>query len=231
MTDLERINKILNDIWYLMDTARSNFGEEGYNALDEAAESVKKAWNICKRGQEAKLENAYHTPVQSSKKSIKSDSDWHARNDYQNKEIYREAFASLVKDSDAQDFDNSPYGTVHYPGFYRVLVDGTYETEFSAETDEEAIQKFKDYFAESRGINNSKKSIKSSLEDRLIPYLEEFEEGYADAQVVAPGDEMDVSSRQETFFEIFKNDYDLSDEDINKLKDAVMGIWEASAGN
>lgn len=95
-------------------------------------------------------------PIENSKKPIKSDSDWHARHDYQNKEIYREAFGSLVKDSDAQDFDNSPYGTVHYPGFYRVLVDGTYETEFSAETDEEAIQKFKDYFAETRGIKNSK---------------------------------------------------------------------------
>ena len=74
------------------------------------------------------------------------------------------------------------------------------------------------------------KIIKSSLEDRLVPYLEEFEEGFADTQVVAPGDEMDIPSRQETFFEIFKNDHNLTDEDINKLKNAVMDIWEATAG-
>lgn len=126
-----------------------------------------------------------------SKKPIKSDSDWHARHDYQNKEIYREAFASLVKDSDAQDFDNSPYGTVHYPGFYRVLVDGTYETEFSAETDEEAIQKFKDYFAETREIRNSRNPIKSSF-DVLYDYIDkgvfwEDVEDYAD-QLIQEGE-------------------------------------------
>lgn len=128
--------------------------------------------------------------LNSSKEPIKSDSDWHARHDYQNKEIYREAFGSLVKDSDAQDFDNSPYGTVHYPGFYRVLVDGTYETEFSAETDEEAIQKFKDYFAETRGIRNSRNPIKSSF-DVLYDYIDkgvfwEDVEDYAD-QLIQEG--------------------------------------------
>ena len=117
------------------------------------------------------------------KRYIKSDRDWHAR-DMQNKEIYREAFGSLIEDSPAQDFDNSPYGTVHYPGYYRVLVDGTYETEFSAETREEAIQKFKDYFKNSRGINNSRKiksskrPIKSGLDDETF---EDFRNDLFDA--------------------------------------------------
>ena len=62
------------------------------------------------------------------------------------KEIYRELFASLIKDSDAKTVNNEPYGTLHFPGSYRVLVDGNYETEFSAETDNEAIAKFKKYF-------------------------------------------------------------------------------------
>lgn len=62
------------------------------------------------------------------------------------KEIYREAFGSLIRDSSAYDYNNEPYGIIHFPGRYRVLVDGWYETEFSAETDEEAIEKFKEYF-------------------------------------------------------------------------------------
>ena len=70
------------------------------------------------------------------------------KNDYHDQEIYRQGFACLVKDKDTEDFDNSPYGKSHFPGSYRVLVDGNYETDFSAENDEEAIQKFKDYFAE-----------------------------------------------------------------------------------
>ncbi len=234
--------------WYFGDYTNGNTGIEPYSsymqAVKETEDSIRDAFTedeipdpedyayqlvdfaIETLPDPGKFIKEYEGFVKSSRKPIKSDSDWHARNDYQNKEIYREAFASLVKDSDAQDFDNSPYGTVHYPGFYRVLVDGTYETEFSAETDEEAIQKFKDYFAESRGINNSKKPIKSSLEDRLVPYLEEFEEGYADA--LSSTDEMGPEVRLDTFYEIFKSDYNLSDDDINKLKDSVEGIWKES---
>ena len=75
-------------------------------------------------------------------------------------------------------------------------------------------------------VQSSKKPIKSSLEDRLVPYLEEFEEGYADA--LASTDEMGPEVRLETFYEIFKNDYNLSDDDISKLKDSVEGIWKES---
>lgn len=75
-------------------------------------------------------------------------------------------------------------------------------------------------------VNSSRKPIKSSLEDRLIPYLEEFEEGYADA--LASTDEMGPEARLDTFYEIFKSDYNLSDDDINKLKDSVEGIWKES---
>lgn len=233
MTELERINKVISDLYDIRDVALSVFGDEGYFALDDSIRSLTKTWNICKKGQEERLKNTYHTPVNSSKKPIKSSADnlpsevyymvaqgakmYYStdydkvadmvqkinsepgprvygpyteddpeeiqelyevgylsnsrkpiKSDYHNKEIYREAFASLVKDSDAQDFDNGDYGIAHYPGFYRVLVDGNYETEFSAETDEEAIQKFKDYFAnKKKGINNSKKSIKSSFVEDL----------------------------------------------------------------
>ena len=66
-------------------------------------------------------------------------------------EIYREAFGSLIKDKAAEDYNNAPYGMIHFPGSYRVLVDGNFETEFSAETDEEAIEKFKRHFEEKRG--------------------------------------------------------------------------------
>lgn len=75
-------------------------------------------------------------------------------------------------------------------------------------------------------LNSSRRTIKSSLEDRLIPYLEEFEEGYADA--LASTDEMGPDVRLDTFYEIFKSDYNLSDDDINKLKDSVEGIWKES---
>lgn len=110
----------------------------------------------------------------SSRKSITS----------QKNEIYREAFASLIEDHPAQDFDNGDYGIAHYPGFYRVLVDGNYETEFSAETKEEAIQKFKSYFADKRKkINNSRKPIQSAAfhyYDGFEDDVKYFAEQYAD---------------------------------------------------
>ena len=68
-----------------------------------------------------------------------------------NKEIYREFFASLIKDSEAKTVKDELNGTLHFPGSYRVLVDGNYETEFSAETDNEAIAKFKKYFDKKNG--------------------------------------------------------------------------------
>lgn len=86
---------------------------------------------------------------------------------------------------------------------------------------EEAVNRPEEY-----QVNSSRKPIKSSLEDRLVPYLEEFEEGYADA--LASTDEMGPEVRLDTFYEIFKSDYNLSDDDINKLKDSVEGIWKES---
>lgn len=96
--------------------------------------------------------------LNSSKKPIKSTYD---------NEIYRQAFGALLEDyAPSEDL----------PGGYRVLVDGNYETEFSAESREEAIQKFKDYFAnKKKGINNSKKPIKSEFEEEPI-WTEDDEE-------------------------------------------------------
>jgi len=94
--------------------------------------------------------------LNSSKKQIKSD---RVLDDYHNKEIYRQAFASLIEDAQPDE---------QYPGSYRVLVDGCFETNFLADSQEEAIQKFKDYFAnKKKGINNSKKPIKSSFVENL----------------------------------------------------------------
>lgn len=153
------------------------------------------------------------TPIKNSRKSIKSD--------YHDKEIYRQAFGALLEDYPPSE---------DIPGGYRVLVDGNYETEFSANSREEAIQKFKDYFAESRGINNSRKPIKSSLEDRLVPYLEEFEEGYANAITRDSEDASEFNHvYEDTFFEQFKSDYNLTDTDIQKLDRAVREIWNASS--
>lgn len=72
-------------------------------------------------------------------------------------------------------------------------------------------------------VQSSRKPIKSSLEDRLVPYLEEFEEGYADA--LTSTDEMGNNARLDTFYEIFKSDHNLNDNDISKLEGAVQDIW------
>ena len=78
-------------------------------------------------------------------------------------------------------------------------------------------------------VESSRKPIKSSIEDRLIPYLEEFEEGYSSAMVDDPMDDyagVDTTQfRLETFYETFKNDHNLSDDDINNLENAVLDIW------
>lgn len=173
MTELERINKVISDLYDIRDVALSVFGDEGYFALDDSIRSLTKTWNICKKGQEERLKNTYHTPVNNSKKPIKSTYD---------NEIYRQAFGALLEDyAPSEDL----------PGGYRVLVDGNYETEFSAESREEAIQKFKDYFAnKKKGINNSRKPIKSSF-DVLYDYIDkgvfwEDVEDYAD-QLIQEG--------------------------------------------
>lgn len=79
-----------------------------------------------------------NNPINESRKAVKSTYD---------NEIYRQAFGALLE-------DYPPTDTI--PGGYRVLVDGNYETEFSAGSQEEAIQKFKDYFAEKKSVKNSK---------------------------------------------------------------------------
>lgn len=79
-------------------------------------------------------------------------------------------------------------------------------------------------------VNNSRKLIKSSLEDRLVPYLEEFEEGYSDALVKDSQNGDDFNHvYEDTFYEMFKSDYNLTDADIQKLEKAVREIWDASS--
>jgi len=234
-------DEYLGDIYDSDENNADNWSREEYNNMVETARgifypAVQKAANACHftvSDNEAEYvaekcvrcffdnsswDEAVNRPeeyyVNSSRKPIKSD--------YHDKEIYRQAFGSLLE-------DYAPEGD--FPGGYRVLVDGNYETEFSANSREEAIQKFKDYFAnKKKGINNSKKSIKSSLEDRLVPYLEEFEEGYANA-ITRDSEEASEFEHvyEDTFFEQFKNDYNLTDADIQKLDRAVREIWDASS--
>ena len=280
MTDLERINKVINDLFDIMDTARSNFGEEGYNALDKARQAVTDAWNVCKKGQERKGITNSRKPIKSTfggnavfeimddklmdarrnvrscisinpKKELNSelqkideligdalthtemvkngDYDYYMspvnnshkpiKSSYDN-EIYRQAFGTLLEDYPPSE---------DISGGYRVLVDGNYETEFSANSREEAIQKFKDYFADKKkGITNSRKPIKSSLEDRLLNLLEEFEEGYADT-INRDAQEGSNGAYEEAFIEGFKNDYNLTNEDIEKLRESVYEIWNTSS--
>ena len=63
----------------------------------------------------------------------------------ENVEIYRECFASLVRDRSPTVFRDDNYIS-KIPGYYRVLIDQNYETEFCANNDDEAILKFKEYF-------------------------------------------------------------------------------------
>ena len=232
-------DEYLGDIYDSDERNADSWSREEYNEMVETARgifypAVQKAANACHftvSDDEAEYvaekcvryffditswEEAINRPeeyqVNSSREPIKSD--------YHDKEIYRQAFGALLE-------DYAPEG--NYPGGYRVLVDGNYETEFSANSREEAIQKFKDYFANKKKGVNSSRQIKSSLEDRLVPYLEEFEEGYSNALVEDPMDSyagFDTSNaRCETFYETFKNDHNLTDDDINALENAVLDMW------
>lgn len=236
MSTLTELDKVLGMLYDINDTVRSNCGDEAYYALRDAIESVRNAWNVCKRGQKAKLENAYRDPVQSSKKPIKS-ADKHSN--------YDEYFGDIY-DSDRNNADNwsrEEYNEmvetargIFYPAVQKAanachFTVSDNEAEYVAEkcvrcffdnsSWDEAVNRPEEYY-----VNSSRKPIESSLEDRLVPYLEEFEEGYAD--VLASTDEMGPEARLDTFYEIFKNDYNLSDDDINKLKDSVEGIWKDS---
>ena len=100
-------------------------------------------------------------------------------------------------------------------------------TDFAVETLPDPGKYIKEYEG---FVKSSRKSIKSSLEDRLIPYLEEFEEGYANA-IARDSEEASEFEHvyEDTFFEQFKSDYNLTDTDIQKLDKAVREIWDASS--
>lgn len=139
------LKSIINRLYDIQDVSGPDLSKKIYEIILQCREAI--------GYRKAELDR-----VQSSRKPIKSD--------YHDKEIYRQAFGSLLE-------DYAPEGD--FPGGYRVLVDGNYETEFSANSREEAIQKFKDYFAnKKKGINNSKKPIKSfrdtSVEDTSNDY-------------------------------------------------------------
>lgn len=359
MTDLERINKVIDDLFDIMDTARSNFGEEGYQSLKVASYAVQKAWNICKKGQEEKLNGAYKTPVNNSRKPIKSslyisdviddisddcfneiyqqiskkypnlddeeltekidkyitdwkyDSDSIANTKAQAKKIVIDNWDQYIDlsnvsvmdndeagfstdnrlDKDEQDFINqlvnkyqngissqvsheiSEYADKKFPfskdenkhkqyckkleeayylnpvvidkysdycvrtmidafkgGMFPTTIDGVYDwmkwwgtplsTRKSSKYAECILKKLKETMGN--------KIIKSSLEDRLLNLLEEFEEGYADT-INRDVQEGSNGAYEEAFIEGFKNDYNLTNEDIEKLRESVHEIWNASS--
>lgn len=81
------------------------------------------------------------------------------------------------------------------------------------------------------GEEEEKKPVKSSLDERLVPYLEEFEEGYSDALFTE--DPMDSYAgydsdreRCESFFKKFKNNHNLNDDDINDLENEIIYRWQ-----
>lgn len=365
MTELERIDKVINDLYSIRDVALSVFGDEGYFALDDSIRSLQKTWNICKRGQEEKLKNAYHTPVNNSKKSIKSSvrddfarglqnimkekhaefadgtlednmvdiydnyvsqyyeeelkeeggeavaEDWFRNTYYDDEEgIFihnsrkpiKSGFWNLTQSDILQKIGNAKYelndvaialyeqkekefhseinriidsidsfteryvrrpiqqsrkpikSTFGGNAVFEIMDDKLMDARRNIrscisinpkrELDNE-LQKIDeligdalthtemvkngDYDNYMSPVNNSRKPIKSSLEDRLIPYLEEFEEGYSNAMVDDPMDHyigVDTTQvRLETFYDMFKNDYNLTDDDINKLENAVLDIW------
>lgn len=218
MTELERIDKVINDLYSIRDVALSVFGDEGYFALDDSIRSLQKTWSICKRGQEEKLKNAYHTPVNNSKKPIKSS----ARDDFANRlnklmKHYSLSFSSgSLEDNMIDIYDN--YVSQYYDDELKqkggaAVADDWFHNTYS--DDEEGIF-----------IQNSCKLIKSSLDDRLVPYLEEFEEGYADAINKDAWNEDVNNVNQDTFFEIFMSDHNLTRSDIENLKNAVGNIWD-----
>lgn len=130
------------------DEKAKRFAQDCVDSIDTWLENCKRKGHI----------EVHTLDLTSSRKPIKSD--------YHDKEIYKQAFGALLEDYPPSE---------DIPGGYRVLVDGNYETEFSANSREEAIQKFKDYFAnKKKGINNSKKPIKSfrdtSVEDTSNDY-------------------------------------------------------------
>lgn len=198
MSDLVRIKNVANELWDIADKARSNFGEEGYKALEKAANEVANAWRICKIGQDEKLNNAYRTPVNNSRKPIKSSN--------LPEEVYY-----IVINGAKQYFENREKA--------KEMAAELGVGDIYTETGPEEIQEL----YEVGYIGNSRKPIKSSLEDRLVPYLEEFEEGYADA--LTSTDEMGSNVHLDTFYEVFKSDHNLSDDDISKLEGAVQDIW------
>lgn len=355
MTDLERISKVINDLFDIMDTARSNFGEEGYNALDKARQAVTDAWNVCKRGQEKRGITNSRKPIKSSlyisdviddisddcfseiyqqisKKypnldddeltekidkyitDWKYDSDSTANTKAQAKKIVIDNWDQYIDlsnmsvmnndeaefstnnrlDKDGQAFINQlvnkyqngvsdekisgelrEYADKKFPfsknedkhkqyykkleeayylnpvvidkysdycvgkmidafkgGMFPTTIDGVYDwmkwwktplpTRKSSKYAECILKKLKE--------TTGNKIIKSSLDDRLIPYLEEFEEGYANAITRDSEDAAEFNHVYvDTFFEEFKNDYNLTDTDIQKLDKAVRNIWDASS--
>ena len=128
-----------------------------------------------------------------------------------------------------EDFDPADQGYTSYEGPGTVcrcpFPDGTMEEREFRDGWEMAARDNRDTDdLKNRRIANSRKLIKSSLEDRLLNLLEEFEEGYADT-INRDVEEGSNGAYEQAFIEGFKNDYSLTNEDINKLKESVHEIW------
>lgn len=286
MTELQKINKAIDDLYSIRDVALSVFGDEGYFALDDSIRSLQKTWNICKEGQEKKLNGAYKTPVSNSRKPVNSslrkedmelylqyrDDLFHAINEVDKKYnmsgsgplATKEDFDEVVEWMNVHDYWAEPEeyldssrkpiksSSDRHDELTKVLK--AYLNKMGYEDIEGGVDAAADYILQNEDyyddydlhlkakkwfndtienypedlvpLNSSKKPIKSSLEDRLTPYLEEFEEGYADAINKDAWNEDTDNVNQDTFFEIFMSDHNLTRSDIENLKNAVGDIWD-----
>lgn len=237
-TELKNVEQTL---WRIEDVCP--YGSEVDLAVRDAIRAVRNAITT---------EHEYRTGIKSSKKPIKSFRDastedtsndygfhWDGDNIY-DKDGFHWYFGDYINNND--DPGIGPYSS------YMQAVKETEDSIRDSFTEDEipdpedyayqlvdfAVETLPDpgkFIKEYEGfVKSSRKSIKSSLEDRLIPYLEEFEEGYANA-ITRDSEEASEFEHvyEDTFFEQFKSDYNLTDEDIQKLDRAVREIWDASS--
>ena len=62
------LDKVIDMLWEIEDTARATCGQEGYDAIQDVIKSAQIAWNVCKNAMESKG----YKPLGNSRKAIKS---------------------------------------------------------------------------------------------------------------------------------------------------------------
>ena len=108
------------------------------------------------------------------------------------KEIDRKYFASLNKEED---------------GHYYILIDGTYEKDFYADSDEEAKKKFQQYLRKNESLKESKDS-KDELYKKIVGYVKKYDSG-----------ELDIDETAKQILDFWKKS---SEDNLNKDIDTAV---------